>query len=296
MSLRKLTTPIGTLQLDDGNTLPAIEQRVTIYGMPNADQNTICNDGHESPPGTTSINSSRGVALMSVRARENDEYRWLSLRAQCLGRFATDGISVEMLQFLPSRMRFVVVANLVETAKAVVQDCGLTWRLVPNCSKVSVAGARFPATAGIFLRALTGLAERNIPVLHFSDSDTSLSLLVPDTSSSDTERFVQSALTSGEASINSSIRFDSAFARVRVNGQERQLGSRQAKLLEFFIKNAGRVIEVEEAARYLFGTNGKDGVSAIRVHIHNLRKKLEVAPNNPRHLVTIPAQGYVFVR
>lgn len=30
---------------------------------------------------------------------------------------------------------------------------------------------------------------------------------------------------------------------------------------------------------------------ALRVHMHNLRKKIEEDPDNPRYLVTVPAQG-----
>jgi len=34
----------------------------------------------------------------------------------------------------------------------------------------------------------------------------------------------------------------------------------------------------------------------VRVHLHNLRKKIEDDPDTPRHIITVPEQGYVFVR
>jgi len=95
--------------------------------------------------------------------------------------------------------------------------------------------------------------------------------------------------------MSSPITFDAALCKVRVNGEERRLGSRQAKLLEFLVNNLGRVVEAEEAARHLFGADGREEIAALRVHVHNLRKKIEADPDNPRYLVTVPAQGYVLV-
>ena len=93
-----------------------------------------------------------------------------------------------------------------------------------------------------------------------------------------------------------SIALDASRRRVTVRGRERHLGTQQTKLLAFLIENAGRIVEAGEAARHLFGLGGKDEVAALRVHLHNLRKKIENDPSHPRHIVTVPTQGYLFVR
>jgi homoserine O-acetyltransferase len=41
MRPRELTIPIGALQLDSGEMLPAVEQRVTVYGEPNVDGSKV---------------------------------------------------------------------------------------------------------------------------------------------------------------------------------------------------------------------------------------------------------------
>ena len=223
---------------------------------------------------------------------------WLEKRTKCLERLAANDISVEMLQFARSRLRFVVADSVIDATRGTISECILSWRLVQRCAKICVVGAGIRTTAGIFYRTLTGLAQRNVPVLTFSDSNVTMSLVIPETHAADAESFLHDALAVGSgSSFTSPITFDASLGRVRVNGEERRLGARQAKLLQFLIENVGRVIEGEEAARHLFGNDSaSESVSALRVHMHNLRKKIEVDPDNPRYIVTVHAQGYLFVR
>ena len=67
-------------------------------------------------------------------------------------------------------------------AKRVVAD------LTEGCSMVSVIGHEYLQQPGIFLRALKTLEEAQVPVLQTSDSDFSLSCLVPE---ADTNRVVR---------------------------------------------------------------------------------------------------------
>lgn len=90
--------------------------------------------------------------------------------------------------------------------------------------------------------------------------------------------------------------FDAATGHLAVRGRVRRLGTRQARLLQLLIENAGNVIGVTHAAKTVFGKSGDEQIAALRVHIHNLRKKIEEDPNNPRRLVTVPSKGYLFVR
>jgi|SRR5579862_935395 len=238
-----------------------------------------------------------GFCFVVARPRTGDEARWLSARADALDRLGARGISVEMLQFASKNMHFIVATRLANAAQAVIRDCGLTWRCVPECAKLCIIGGGIRTTAGLFCRTLRGLGELGIPVLHFSDSNVTISLVVPDARGVQARRFLEALFAVGVGgSSDAAISFDATSGRVRVRGEQRRLGARQAKLLAFFIANAGRIVEAEEAARHLFGTDGKEEVAALRVHLHNLRKKIEDEPDNPRYIVTVPAEGYLFTR
>lgn len=132
-------------------------------------------------------------------------------------------------------------------------------------------------------------------MLHFSDSNVTMSLIVPEDRSAETAAFLREIFAPEDDLPCTSVSFDAARGRVRVNGREQRLGSRQVKLLEFLLDNVGRVVETEEVARHVFGSDDKGDVAALRVHMHNLRKKIEADPYNPRYIVTVPAQGYLFV-
>jgi two-component system response regulator VicR len=98
--------------------------------------------------------------------------------------------------------------------------------------------------------------------------------------------------TSGESSLS----FDADLALVRVHGDEVKLGARQAQLLRYFLDNVGRVIPIEELSKHLFLRDDVKHHATVRVHLHNLRKKIETHSGTAQHLVTVPEQGYVFVR
>jgi hypothetical protein len=245
----------------------------------------------------TSVSLSKGFAFVSLRPKEGDEHAWEARRALCLEQLALRNISIELLQFTRTRMRFVVAEGVTDRVREIAVDCGVAWRLVPHCCKVVVVGSGIPRTAGIYHRALAGLSERRIPVLAFSDSNVAISVVVQEMHGGEAEASLYDLLLGGVgAPFKATISFDVTTGRVRVNGRERRLGSRQAKLLAFLLDTGGRVFTAEEAAKHLFGLDGREEVAALRVHLHNLRKKIEDDPDNPRHIVTVPAQGYLFLR
>ncbi len=250
---------------------------------------------HSGP--ITSVSVAKGYSFFSVRPKDQAFPDWNAARLQLLERLAARSISVEMLQFAQARVRFIVPREAAGPVREVAESCGLAWRLIPRCCKVSIVGAGIRTTAGVFYRSLTALTRRNIPLLHFSDSHVTMSLIVPEAQGQEAEALLHDLLLAGtDSSFSSTISFDAVLGRVRINGKEQRLGARQAKLLGYLLENVGRVVESEEAARYLFGGEGKDEVAALRVHMHNLRKKIEEDPDNPRYIVTIPAKGYLFVR
>lgn len=245
----------------------------------------------------TSVSLSKGFAFVSLRPKDGEEQQWTARRALCLEQLAARDISIEMLQLSRTRMRFVVAEATTDRVREVATDCGVAWRLVPRCCKVVVVGSGIPRTAGIYHRALTGLGERNIPVLSFSDSNVTITVVVPEIHGGEAEASLYELLLGGAgAPFKATISFDAILGRVRIGGKERRLGSRQAKLLGFLLDSGGRVFTAEEAAKHLFGSDGRDEVAALRVHLHNLRKKIEDDPDNPRHIVTVPSQGYIFLR
>jgi DNA-binding response OmpR family regulator len=88
--------------------------------------------------------------------------------------------------------------------------------------------------------------------------------------------------------------FDVAAQECLVDGQVIPLTSTQFSLLQVLVQHPGQVftrMQLMKAAHL----GVYEGVErTIDVHIHNLRRKLEVDPAQPRHILTVFGTGYRF--
>jgi two-component system alkaline phosphatase synthesis response regulator PhoP len=74
-----------------------------------------------------------------------------------------------------------------------------------------------------------------------------------------------------------------------------RLTAHEFKMLQLFVKNAGRVISRGEILSEVFGYEGDPHTRTVDTHILRLRQKLEKNPNRPVHIRTLRGSGYKFV-
>lgn len=79
------------------------------------------------------------------------------------------------------------------------------------------------------------------------------------------------------------------------NGSVVPLTRVEYEIITVLARNGGRVVTHERLSRAVMGPGDEDAAGALRVHILNLRKKLEDAPAEPRVLLTEPGVGYRFM-
>jgi two-component system KDP operon response regulator KdpE len=79
---------------------------------------------------------------------------------------------------------------------------------------------------------------------------------------------------------------------VKVNNEEVKLTVTEYSLLTLLIKNAGKVLTHSYISREVWGNPYADNAQVLRVHIAQLRKKIEHNPSIPELLVTEPGVGY----
>lgn len=104
-------------------------------------------------------------------------------------------------------------------------------------------------------------------------------------SGSDSEE-ANGALTVG------SIRMDIDKHAVTVNGLAISLPLREFELLEFLMRNSGRVLTRNQLIDRVWGGDYFGDTKTLDVHIKRLRSKIEVDPANPILLQTIRGLGY----
>ena len=79
---------------------------------------------------------------------------------------------------------------------------------------------------------------------------------------------------------------------VKLAGKEVQLTPTEYDLLRVLVSHAGKVLTHNQLLREVRGTGYQDETHLLRVHMSNLRHKLEPDPNGQRFITTEPGVGY----
>lgn len=78
-------------------------------------------------------------------------------------------------------------------------------------------------------------------------------------------------------------------------GADAHLTVKEYGLLRLLLQHRGKVITHRQLLREVWGPNHEDDTHYLRVHMANLRKKLETSPEHPQFLKTDSGIGYRFV-
>jgi two-component system KDP operon response regulator KdpE len=88
---------------------------------------------------------------------------------------------------------------------------------------------------------------------------------------------------------------DLAARRVLAGQDEIRLTPTEWHLLEILVRNAGNLLTQRQLLQRVWGPSYGTETNYLRVHIANLRRKLEPDPSRPRYLITEPGIGYRFM-
>jgi two-component system response regulator RegX3 len=90
------------------------------------------------------------------------------------------------------------------------------------------------------------------------------------------------------------VRIDSDRHVVTVRGQAVSLPLKEFDLLEFLVRNSGRVLTRSQLIDRVWGSDYVGDTKTLDVHIKRLRAKIEEDPGNPTHLLTVRGLGYKY--
>jgi DNA-binding response OmpR family regulator len=96
------------------------------------------------------------------------------------------------------------------------------------------------------------------------------------------------SITIGEITI------DRSRQRLVVRGETVALAPKEFRLLHVLMENRGRIVTRQMLLEKVWGYDFEGEHQTISVHIRWLREKIEVDPNNPRHIITVRSRGYMF--
>ena len=96
------------------------------------------------------------------------------------------------------------------------------------------------------------------------------------------------SITIGEITI------DRSRQRLTVRDETVALAPKEFRLLHVLMENRGRIVTRQMLLEKVWGYDFEGEHQTISVHVRWLREKIEIDPNNPRHIITVRSRGYMF--
>lgn len=90
------------------------------------------------------------------------------------------------------------------------------------------------------------------------------------------------------------VRMDVERHSVRVDGKEISMPLKEFDLLEYLMRNEGRVLTRGQLIDRVWGLDYVGDTKTLDAHVKRLRSKVEHDPSHPHHLITVRGLGYKF--
>ncbi|WP_433522613.1 response regulator [Nocardia pseudovaccinii] len=104
------------------------------------------------------------------------------------------------------------------------------------------------------------------------------------------------AVTSDSVVVTASLSIDLAAKKVIKDGDTVRLTPTEWGILEMLLRNNGKLVGRRDLLREVWGPSHESETQYLRVYMAQLRRKLEVDPSHPKHLLTEAGMGYRFQR
>ena len=88
------------------------------------------------------------------------------------------------------------------------------------------------------------------------------------------------------------LRVDLAARLVYLDGKEVHLTPNEYKILTALVRHAGKVLTHRHLLKEVWGPNFVEHTNHLRVHMSQLRRKIEAEPARPRYILTESGVGY----
>ena len=90
------------------------------------------------------------------------------------------------------------------------------------------------------------------------------------------------------------VRMDVERHKVSINGSDVAFPLKEFELLEFLVRNSGRVLTRSQLIDRVWGSDYFGDTKTLDVHVKRLRAKIEADPANPVFIQTVRGLGYKF--
>jgi aspartate kinase len=164
--------------------------RYAIKGLA-TDLGTIVDERDDYHRPVTGVTASGRVTWIRVIRGdiENPTHR-MQTELEMFRRIADAGISIDQVTINQAGVAFVVDGDRGHDVRMLLGDLNLAVRVREGCSKISVVGNGMRTAPGVVYQCVAALSRANVEIIHCTDSNITISILVPETDVSRAEAAV----------------------------------------------------------------------------------------------------------
>jgi aspartate kinase len=128
----------------------------------------------------TGITVLRDITFFRIIQGEVGGAERAELDLKIFQRLAEHEISVDMINVNNAGVFFVCDSDNVEAARRELADLNVAVRVRLDCAKISIVGAGMRGTPGVMYRVVRAITEAGVEIIHSTDSNITISILVPE--------------------------------------------------------------------------------------------------------------------
>jgi aspartate kinase len=110
---------------------------------------------------------------------EKPEHR-MQTELEMFRRIADAGISIDQVTINQAGVAFVVDGDRGNAVRALLGDLNLAVRVREGCAKISVVGTGMRYAPGVVHQCVLALSRADVEIIHCTDSNITISILVPE--------------------------------------------------------------------------------------------------------------------
>jgi aspartate kinase len=154
--------------------------RYTIKGL-RTDLGTTVDAGHDSERPVTGVTASGRVTWIRVIRGDidNPQHR-MQTELEMFKRVADAGISIDQVTINQAGVAFVVDGDRGNDMRTLLGDLNLAVRVREGCAKISVVGTGMRYLPGVVFACVQALSRADVEIIHCTDSNITISILVPE--------------------------------------------------------------------------------------------------------------------
>jgi aspartate kinase len=154
--------------------------RYAIKGL-RTDLGTIVDAGYDSERPVTGVTASGRVTWIRVIRGDIENARQrMQTELEMFRRIADAGISIDQVTINQAGVAFVVEGDRGADVRSLLGDLNLAVRVREGCSKISVVGTGMRYLPGVVHRCVMALSNADVEIIHCTDSNITISILVPE--------------------------------------------------------------------------------------------------------------------